>query len=139
GARLGGPDPGGQDRHDRGPAGHGLRRHPVRGRSGHGGGRVLTGPQHAVLDRLFRRESGRAVAVLARILGDLDRAEEAVQDAFLVALERWPARGVPENPAAWIVTAARNRAIDRIRSERRWAGRRAALEAELRALGGGED
>jgi RNA polymerase sigma-70 factor (ECF subfamily) len=62
-----------------------------------------------------------------------------VQDAFLVALERWPARGVPANPAAWIVTAARNRAIDRIRSERRWAGRRAALEAELRALGGDPD
>jgi RNA polymerase sigma-70 factor (ECF subfamily) len=62
-----------------------------------------------------------------------------VQDAFLVALERWPAHGVPDNPAAWIVTAARNRAIDRIRSERRWAGRRAALEAELRALGGGAD
>ena len=62
-----------------------------------------------------------------------------MQDAFLVALERWPAHGVPDNPAAWIVTAARNRAIDRIRSERRWAGRRAALEAELRALGGGSD
>jgi RNA polymerase sigma-70 factor, ECF subfamily len=62
-----------------------------------------------------------------------------VQDAFLVALERWPAHGVPDNPAAWIVTAARNRAIDRIRSERRWAGRRFALEAELRALGGGDD
>jgi RNA polymerase sigma-70 factor (ECF subfamily) len=88
---------------------------------------------------LFRRESGQAVAVLARILGDLDRAEEAVQDAFLVALERWPERGVPDNPAAWIVTAARNRAIDRLRRERRFAGRRAALEAELRALGGGED
>jgi RNA polymerase sigma-70 factor (ECF subfamily) len=62
-----------------------------------------------------------------------------VQDAFLVALERWPAQGVPDNPAAWIVTAARNRAIDRIRTERRWAGRRAALEAELRALGGGAE
>jgi RNA polymerase sigma-70 factor (ECF subfamily) len=74
-----------------------------------------------------------------RILGDLDRAEEAVQDAFLTALERWPVHGLPDNPAAWIVTAARNRALDRIRSERRWAGRRAALEAELRALGGGED
>jgi RNA polymerase sigma-70 factor (ECF subfamily) len=62
-----------------------------------------------------------------------------VQDAFLVALERWPVSGVPENPAAWIVTAARNRAIDRIRREKRWAGRRVALEAELRALGGGDD
>jgi len=62
-----------------------------------------------------------------------------VQDAFLVALERWPAHGLPDNPAAWIVTAARNRALDRIRTERRWAGRRGALEAELRALGGDED
>jgi RNA polymerase sigma-70 factor (ECF subfamily) len=89
-----------------------------------------------LVDRLFRRESGQAVAVLTRILGDLDRAEEAVQDAFVTALERWPERGIPDNPAAWIVTAARNRALDRIRSERRWAGRRAALETELRALGG---
>jgi RNA polymerase sigma-70 factor (ECF subfamily) len=59
-----------------------------------------------------------------------------VQDAFLTALERWPEHGLPDNPAAWIVTAARNRALDRIRTERRWAGRRVALEAELRALGG---
>jgi RNA polymerase sigma-70 factor, ECF subfamily len=62
-----------------------------------------------------------------------------VQDAFVTALERWPRDGLPANPAAWIVTAARNRAIDRIRSERRWAGRRQALEAELRALGGGDE
>jgi RNA polymerase sigma-70 factor, ECF subfamily len=62
-----------------------------------------------------------------------------VQDAFLVALERWPSSGVPDNPAAWIVTAARNRAIDRLRREKRLVARRAALEAELRALGGGED
>ena len=62
-----------------------------------------------------------------------------MQDAFLTALERWPERGLPDNPAAWIVTAARNRALDRIRTERRWAGRRVALEAELRALGGGSD
>ena len=62
-----------------------------------------------------------------------------MQDAFVTALERWPERGIPDNPAAWIVTAARNRAIDRIRSERRWAGRRVALEAELRALGGDDE
>jgi RNA polymerase sigma-70 factor (ECF subfamily) len=74
--------------------------------------------------------------VLARVFGDLDRAEEAVQDAFLVALERWPVAGVPENPAAWIVVAARNRAIDRLRREKRFVSRQAALEAELRALGG---
>src|SRR5262249_20439627 len=139
GAGLGGPHPGGQDRVDRGAAGDDLRRDPVGRRRRDGGSRVLSASSHAVVDRLFRRESGQAVAVLARILGDLDRAEEAVQDAFLVALERWPAHGVPDNPAAWIVTAARNRAIDRIRSERRWAGRRFALEAELRALGGSDD
>ncbi len=57
----------------------------------------------------------------------------------MTALERWPSHGLPENPAAWIVTAARNRALDRIRTERRWAGRRVALEAELRALGGGDE
>ena len=123
---------------DRGPPDHRLRR-----ARGPGGGRrglgLSTGPQNVLVDRLFRRESGRAVAVLARILGDLDRAEEAVQDAFLTALERWPRHGLPDNPAAWIVTAARNRALDRIRTERRWAGRRVALEAELRALGGDED
>jgi RNA polymerase sigma-70 factor, ECF subfamily len=58
-----------------------------------------------------------------------------VQDAFLVALERWPRTGPPDNPAAWILTAARNRAIDRLRRERRWP----AVQAQLRALGGGED
>ncbi|MDA0170374.1 sigma-70 family RNA polymerase sigma factor [Solirubrobacter taibaiensis] len=99
---------------------------------------MSAGPQAAIVDRLFRRESGQAVAILARVLGDLDRAEEAVQDAFLVALERWPRDGLPDNPAAWIVTAARNRALDRIRSEQRWAGRRAALEAELRTVGDAE-
>jgi RNA polymerase sigma-70 factor (ECF subfamily) len=125
---VGRADPGGQERRGRGPPGHGLR----------GDGR-LTGPQNVLVDRLFRRESGQAVAVLTRILGDLDRAEEAVQDAFVTALERWPERGLPDNPAAWIVTAARNRALDRIRSERRWAGRRSALEAELRALGGDDE
>jgi RNA polymerase sigma-70 factor, ECF subfamily len=57
--------------------------------------------------------------VLARAFGDLDRAEEAVQEAFLVALERWPRGGVPTNPAAWIATTARNKAIDRLRRDRR--------------------
>jgi RNA polymerase sigma-70 factor, ECF subfamily len=70
-----------------------------------------------VVEQVFRHESGRAVATLIRVLGDFDRAEEAVQEAFLVALERWPSAGVPANPGAWIVTTARNRAIDRIRRE----------------------
>lgn len=70
---------------------------------------------HALVDRLFREESGRAVASLIRVLGDFDLAEEAVQEAFIAALETWPVRGVPANPGAWITTTARNRAIDRLR------------------------
>ncbi|HET6770170.1 MAG TPA: sigma factor, partial [Actinomycetota bacterium] len=62
----------------------------------------------SVVDRLFRQESGRAVATLIRVLGDFDLAEEVVQEAFLVALERWPADGVPTNPGAWITLTARN-------------------------------
>ena len=66
---------------------------------------------------MFRREYGRAVAVLVRSLGDISLAEESVQDAFQAALERWPASGVPPAPAGWIITTARNRAIDRLRRE----------------------
>jgi RNA polymerase sigma-70 factor, ECF subfamily len=69
------------------------------------------------IEQTFRQEFGRAVATLVRLLGDIDLAEEAVQDAFLVALQRWPIAGVPPNPGGWIVTTARNRAIDRFRRE----------------------
>jgi len=72
----------------------------------------------APTEEIFREEWGRALAILARILGDLDLAEDAVQDAFAIAVERWPRDGVPRNPGAWIVTTARNRAIDRLRRER---------------------
>jgi RNA polymerase sigma-70 factor (ECF subfamily) len=67
--------------------------------------------------RIFRAEYGRAVAVLTRFLGDLSSAEEAVQDAFTTALERWPRDGLPPSPAGWLITTARNRAIDRLRRE----------------------
>jgi RNA polymerase sigma-70 factor (ECF subfamily) len=86
------------------------------------------------VDRLFREESGRAVAALIRVLGDFDLAEEAVQDAFLVALEVWPERGVPRNPAAWITTTARNKAIDRIRRARRLEHKLRELEALVPAV-----
>ena len=69
------------------------------------------------IERVFREEYGRAVAVLARHFGDIDVAEEAVQDAFTVAVQRWPASGLPPSPAGWIITTARNRAIDRLRRE----------------------
>ena len=69
------------------------------------------------VEAVFRREYGRCVAALIRFLGDIDAAEEAVQDAFTVATARWPSEGLPPNPGAWIVTTARNGAIDRLRRE----------------------
>jgi RNA polymerase sigma-70 factor (ECF subfamily) len=106
----------------RGPAGQGVR--------------VLA--PAAAIDRLFRRESGRAVASLIRVLGDFDLAEEAVQEAWVVAVERWPRDGVPRNPGAWITTTARNKAIDRLRRARVLEEKRAQLAA-LEALGGDEE
>ena len=67
--------------------------------------------------RIFREEHGRAVSVLIRVLGDIDLAEDAVQDAFTVAVERWRRDGLPPSPAGWIITTARNRATDRLRRE----------------------
>ena len=69
------------------------------------------------LERIFREESGRVVATLVRLFGDIDLAEEMVQEAFLVASERWPQTGLPPNPGGWLTTTARNRAIDRLRRE----------------------
>jgi RNA polymerase sigma-70 factor (ECF subfamily) len=69
------------------------------------------------IERVFREEYGRAVAVLVRVCGDIDLAEEAVQDAFAAAVQRWPSSGLPPSPAGWIITTARNRAIDRLRRE----------------------
>ena len=104
--------------------------------------RPLTGSDaaHEIVDRLFREEQGRAVATLIRVTGDFDLAEEAVQDAFISALETWPARGVPDNPGAWITTTARNRAIDRLRRRKRLVektevlAREAAMESELETI-----
>ncbi|MFI7426361.1 RNA polymerase sigma factor [Micromonospora sp. NPDC049836] len=90
----------------------------------------MTGP--ADVERVFRAEYGRAVAVLVRLLGDLDLAEEAVQDAFATAVDRWAADGPPPSPAGWIITTARNRAIDRLRREASRADRHAEA-ARLRA------
>jgi RNA polymerase sigma-70 factor, ECF subfamily len=79
----------------------------------------------AAIERVFRAEHGRAVAVLARVFGDLGLAEDAVADAFTTALERWPAEGLPPAPAGWIITTARRRAIDRLRREGSRADRQA--------------
>ena len=72
---------------------------------------------HSAIESVFREQYGRAVAVLVRVFGDIDLAEEAVQDAFTTAVASWPAGGMPPAPAGWIITTARNRAIDRLRRE----------------------
>jgi RNA polymerase sigma-70 factor, ECF subfamily len=69
------------------------------------------------IERVFREQYGRAVSVLVGAFGDIDVAEEAVQDAFAAAVRRWPSSGLPPSPAGWIITTARNRAIDRLRRE----------------------
>ena len=71
----------------------------------------------ADIERLFRQEYGRSVAVLVRVCGGIDAAEEAVQDAFAEAVQRWPSTGLPPSPVGWIIKTARNRAIDRLRRE----------------------
>jgi RNA polymerase sigma-70 factor, ECF subfamily len=92
----------------------------------------VPGADAAAIERTYRESSGRAVATLIRFFGDIDLAEEAVQDAFTVAAERWPAAGVPPNPGGWIVTTARNKALDRLRRESSRYGREAEA-ALLRA------
>ena len=86
-----------------------------------------------ILDQAFRDEWGRVLAALIGFLGDFDLAEEAAQEAFAIAAERWPREGTPDNPRAWLVTTARNRAIDRIRRDRTLVAKTRLLEAELEA------
>ena len=90
------------------------------------------------LESTFREEWPRAVAILTRVLGDISLAEDAVQEAFVTAAERWPRDGVPRSAVAWIITTARNRAIDRIRRERTFA-RKAELLARLEDVPADED
>jgi RNA polymerase sigma factor (sigma-70 family) len=90
------------------------------------------------IDATFRHEAGRLVGALTRLLGDFDLAEEAVQDALVEAVARWPVEGVPERPAAWLQTTARNRAIDRLRREAKGREKLAVLAADpLRGAGAG--
>jgi RNA polymerase sigma-70 factor (ECF subfamily) len=126
---VGAPDPD-AGRGRRGPTGHGLRGPRLERARQRRRGLVAAPIQDDVdVGRLFRRESGRAVASLIAALGDFDLAEEAVQDAFAVALERWPREGAPANPGAWITTVARNRAVDRLRREANLARKTEALQA----------
>ncbi len=83
-----------------------------------------------ILEQTFHDEWGRVVATLIGFLGDVDLAEEAAQEAFAIAAERWPRAGYPDNPHAWLVTTARNRAIDRVRREQTLAAKTNLLHAQ---------
>jgi RNA polymerase sigma factor (sigma-70 family) len=103
-----------------------------------------TGVERDVIDRtlkaVWHMESAKIIAKLARMLRDVGRAEEIAQDAFVAALEQWPQRGVPENPAAWLMTTAKNRAIDQLRHSKLCAEKTAAMahDAELQGDAAGE-
>jgi RNA polymerase sigma-70 factor, ECF subfamily len=94
-------------------------------------GLTVAGVDEAAIGRIFRDNSGRTVATLIRAFGDIDVAEDAVQDAFAVALRKWPLAGLPANPAGWITTTARTLAVDRLRRESR--GRELACEVAVLA------
>jgi RNA polymerase sigma-70 factor, ECF subfamily len=96
-------------------------------------------PDPTAIERAYRESSGRAVATLVRLFGAIDLAEEAVQEAFAVATERWPASGVPPNPGGWIVTTARNKARDRLRRESSRFGREAEAARMQADPGPGEE
>src|ERR1700731_3644311 len=83
------------------------------------------------IEKIFRDEAGRALATLIRLVGDFDLAEDALQDAFAVALERWPATELPSNPRAWLVNVGRNKAIDRVRRQILFRGKQSELTHEL--------
>ena len=98
-----------------------------------GGPAGATGELQGSLDLLFRRQAGQLTATLARILGigQLDLVEDVVQDAFVQALRKWPYTGMPENPGAWILPVAKNRATDLLRRDRRWRDKQAELERSI--------
>src|SRR5689334_6289415 len=126
--RRSGPRRGDQARHEdpRGAAGRRDRGAPDRGES-------------ALVEQVFREQWGRVLAALIGFLGDFELAEEAAQEAFAIAAERWPREGTPSHPAAWLVTTARNRAINRIRRDRTLRSKLPLLERQLAAEDEGED
>jgi len=83
------------------------------------------------IESIYRQESGRALATLIRLLGDFDLAEEMLQEAFAAALEQWPREGTPRSPRAWLISTARHKALDRLRRQTRFEGKREVLAREL--------
>ena len=92
-----------------------------------------------MLEDVFRDQWGRVLATLVGLLGDIELAEDAAQEAFTLAAEHWPRQGEPENPTGWLITTARNRAIDRIRRDRTLAAKTEQLGRELADSTGGHD
>ena len=90
-----------------------------------------------MLEDVFRDPWGRVLATLVGLLGDIELAEDAAQEAFALAAERWPREGEPDNPTGWLITTARNRATDRIRRNRRCAGRTPRAHLHLLPPGAG--
>src|SRR5215813_3125727 len=90
-------------------------------------------------ESVFRKESGRIIASLIRISGSSDRAEEAMQESFASALSSWPTKGIPENPAAWIMTTAYRKLIDAVRKEQNHREKQDLLQYETEKAGGTED
>ncbi len=127
--------PSAQTRHDRGAAGPGVRGLTAAScrRSGYLPGRRADASREAV-ERVFKQERGRILATLIRVLGDIDLGEEALAAALEAALVQWPSEGTPANPRAWLIRAARNKAIDRMRRRALFEDKRAEMEAEA-ALG----
>jgi RNA polymerase sigma-70 factor, ECF subfamily len=93
----------------------------------------------ADIEKIFRAEAGRALATLIRLVGDFDLAEDSLQDAFAVALQRWPGGEVPANPRAWLVTTGRNKAIDRVRRQIAFRGKQTELVHELQNVPGPDE
>ena len=91
------------------------------------------------IEKIFRDEAGRALATLIRLVGDFDLAQDALQDAFAVALERWPATELPSNPRAWLVNVGRNKAIDRVRRNVSFRSKAAGVDARTAAAGVGAE
>jgi RNA polymerase sigma factor (sigma-70 family) len=94
---------------------------------------VTTSDTHRAIDAIWRIESGRVIAGLARLVGDVGRAEDLAHDALVTALERWPESGIPDNPGAWLMTTARNRAIDRLRHRKLRESKHVELAYEIEA------
>src|SRR5579871_1767526 len=94
------------------------------------------GPAAQTVERVFREEQGRILATLIRIFGDFDLAEDALQEAFIAAVEHWSVEGIPANAAAWITTTARRKALDRLRREKTQSKLQDRLEVEFEQDGG---